>query len=94
MSNEIKVGDWTLTETGVARLRTMSAIARVNRARLQRFAVECCEILGVDPATDAIARDMAEEIVLHGTPVMEVVAKLHRHLTNKEGDENDRSHKV
>jgi tetrahydromethanopterin S-methyltransferase subunit B len=44
------------------------------------MAAECCEILGIDPTTDSVARDIAEEIVLHGTPVEEVVAKLQRHL--------------
>jgi tetrahydromethanopterin S-methyltransferase subunit B len=44
------------------------------------MAAECCEILGMDLTTDTIARDIAEEIVLHGTPVEEVVAKLQRHL--------------
>jgi hypothetical protein len=80
MSNEIKVGDWTITPEGLNRLCGLAIIASLDRARLHRMAAECCEILGIDPTTDSIAKDIAEEIVLHGTPVDEVVAKLQRHL--------------
>jgi hypothetical protein len=80
MSNEIKVGDWTLTERGAHRLNEIHRTANGLREMLSRRAVECCEILGIDSTTDTIARDIAEEIVLHGTPVDEVLAKLQRHL--------------
>jgi hypothetical protein len=78
--NEIKVGDWTITPTAIQRLHEIHATANGLREMLDRRAVECCEILGIDPTTDSVARDIAEEIVLHGTPVDEVVAKLQRHL--------------
>jgi len=80
MSNEIKVGDWTITREGVKRLKGLHISADWDRAMLQDDAKQCCEILGIDPTTDSVARDIAEEIVLHGTPVEEVVAKLQRHL--------------
>ena len=80
MSNEIKVGDWTLTEAGTNRLYGLAVIADMDRKRLQFMATECCEILGIDPTTDSVARDICEEIVLHGTPVDEVIERLQRHL--------------
>jgi predicted alpha-1,6-mannanase (GH76 family) len=80
MSNEIKVGDWTVTEAGINRLNERSRNAGLLKDVLSSYASECCEILGIDPTTDSVAHDIAEEIVLHGTPVDEVVAKLQRHL--------------
>jgi hypothetical protein len=80
MSNEIKVGDWTLTERGAHRLNEIHRTANGLREMLSRRAVECCEILGIDPQADSVARDICEEIVLHGTPVSEVINKLQRHL--------------
>ena len=80
MSNEIKVGDWTLTEAGLRSLNAMHKRAEILRSRIDRRAVKCCQILGIDPTTDSVARDIAEEIGLHGTPVEEVIAKLQRHL--------------
>ena len=80
MSNEIKVGDWTVTETGINRLTICYRNGNWSRGRLKDEAKRCCEILGIDPTTDSVARDIAEEIVLHGTPVDEVIAKLQRHL--------------
>jgi hypothetical protein len=80
MSNEIKVGDWTITEAGLASLATIHLDGYWLRHRMKRMAAECAEILGIDPTTDTVARDICEEIVLHGTPVDEVVAKLQRHL--------------
>jgi hypothetical protein len=78
--NEIKVGEWTLTEPGIGQLHAMRAYAEYMRSTINEMAVQCVYILGIDPTTDTIARDICEEIVLHGTPVEEVVAKLQRHL--------------
>jgi tetrahydromethanopterin S-methyltransferase subunit B len=50
------------------------------RRRIDEMAVQCCYSLRIDPTTDSVAKDIAEEIVLHGTPVDEVIAKLQRHL--------------
>jgi hypothetical protein len=80
--NEIKVGDWTITPEGLNRLCGLAIIASLDRARLHRMAAECCEILNIDATTDTVARDICEEIVFHGTPVDEVVAKLQRHLAS------------
>jgi hypothetical protein len=80
MSNEIKVGDWTLTATAIRWLNDMHSDACETRGNLEEDAKECCSILGIDPTTDSVARDICEEIVLHGTPVDEVIAKLQRHL--------------
>ena len=80
MSNEIKVGDWTLTQHGIDRLEDLGVRSRIARKVAERTCRECCEILGVDPTTESVARDICEEIVLHGTPVDEVIAKLQRHL--------------
>jgi hypothetical protein len=80
MSNEIKVGDWTVTREAINELGCLHQSGRTLSRKLSRFAKECCSILGIDPTTDTIARDICEEIVLHGTPVDEVVAKLQRHL--------------
>jgi hypothetical protein len=80
MSNEIKVGDWTVTEARLANLATIHLDGYWLRHRMKRMAAECAAILGIDPTTDSVARDICEEIVLHGTPVDEVVAKLQRHL--------------
>jgi hypothetical protein len=80
MSNEIKVGDWTLTESGKYRLQSIRIVAEILQETLGNLSAECCEILGIDATTDSTARDICEEIVLHGTPVDEVVAKLQRHL--------------
>jgi tetrahydromethanopterin S-methyltransferase subunit B len=54
--------------------------ASLERKTMVAMAMECAAILGIDPTTDSVARDIAEEIVMHGTPVDEVVAKLQRHL--------------
>jgi hypothetical protein len=78
--NEIKVGDWTITPTAIQRLHEIHATANGLREMLDRRAVECCEILGIDATTDSVARDICEEIVLIGYSVDEVVAKLQRHL--------------
>ena len=80
MSNEIKVGDWTITPRAIRWLNDMHSDACETRGNLEEDAKECCSILGIDPQADSTARDIAEEIVLHGTPVDEVVAKLRRHL--------------
>ena len=80
MSNEIKVGDWTLTREATNELQCLHQSGRTLSRKLSRFAKECCSILGIDPTTDSVARDICEEIVLHGTPVDEVVAKLKKHL--------------
>jgi hypothetical protein len=78
--NEIKVGDWTITEAGKKELNILHGCGGVNRQLVEKMGRECCEILGIDPQADSVARDIAEEIVMHGTPVEEVVAKLQRHL--------------
>jgi len=78
--NEIEVGGWTITPTRLCRLEKLRGDAVWLQHRINHMATECCEILGIDPATDSVARDIAEEIVLHGTPVDEVIAKLQRHL--------------
>jgi hypothetical protein len=80
MSNEIKVGDWKVTHTGMRILHDAHAAGESLRRNLANRASQCVEILGIDPTTDSTACDIAEEIVLHGTPVEEVVAKLQRHL--------------
>jgi hypothetical protein len=80
MSNETKVGDWTLTAAGKSRLERLRGDAVWLQHRINHIATECCEILSVDPTTDSVAKDIAEEIALHGTPVDEVIAKLQRHL--------------
>jgi len=80
MSNEIKVGDWTITAYNIRRLRDLRAASKIAGILQSNRASECCEIFGIDPTADSVARDIAEEIVLHGTPVEEVVAKLQRHL--------------
>jgi hypothetical protein len=80
MSNEIKVGDWTVTYAGMRILHDAHAAGESLRRNLANRASQCVEILGMDLTTDSVARDIAEEIVLHGTPVEEVVAKLQRHL--------------
>jgi hypothetical protein len=78
--NEIKVGNWTLTQHEIDRLEDLSVRSRVARKVAERTCRECCWIFGIDPTADSVARDICEEIVLHGTPVEEVVAKLQRHL--------------
>jgi hypothetical protein len=80
MSNEIKVGDWKVTHTGMRILHDAHAAGESLRRNLANRASQCVEILGMDLTTDTIARDICEEIVLYGTPVDEVVAKLQRHL--------------
>lgn len=80
MSNEIKVGDWTLTREGMTELHSCHATANWLREKTSRESRRCCEVLGVNPYADSVAKDICEEIVLHGTPVAEVVAKLQRHL--------------
>jgi hypothetical protein len=80
MSNEIKVGDCTIATYGIRRLRDLRAASKIAGILQSNRASECCEILGIDPTTDSVARDICEEIVLHGTPVDEVIAKLQRHL--------------
>jgi hypothetical protein len=69
-----------ITEHKTTRLKRWHRIAADNRNWLAEAAAGCCEILGVDPTTDSVAKDICEEIVLHGTPVDEVIAKLQRHL--------------
>ena len=78
--NEIKVGDWTVTETGLTMLGRIHIAASLERKTMVAMAMECAAILGIDPTTDSVARDICEEIVLHGTPVDEVIARLQRHL--------------
>ena len=80
VSNEINVGDWTLTAASLSELQDLSAASFIVRGRLERLAGRCCQLLGIDPTTDSVARDICEEIVLHGTPVSEVINKLQRHL--------------
>jgi hypothetical protein len=78
--NEIKVGDWTITEAGMQRLIGIRIAAGILREAVGNLASDCREILCGDSDCDSTADDIAEEIVLHGTPVEEVVAKLQRHL--------------
>lgn len=87
MSNEIKVGDWTLTEAGLQRLGSIHTFSVILQGSLGKVATECCEILGIDPTTDSVAKDICEEIVLHGTPVAEAIAKLQKHLEQSNGQD-------
>ena len=80
--NEIKVGDWTITPRAIRWLNDMHRDACETRDNLKEDAKDCCDILGIDPTADSVARDICEEIVLHGTPVDEVIAKLQRHLAS------------
>ena len=86
MSNEIKVGDWTITESGIGQLHGMRAYAEYMRSTVNEMAVQCCESLGIDPRADSVAKDICEEIVFHGTDVDVVIAKLQRHLASREND--------
>jgi hypothetical protein len=76
MSNEIKA----LAATQRGDLHSIHATANWLRDRLAGEAARCCRILGIDATTDSVARDICEEIVLYGTSVDEVIAKLQRHL--------------
>jgi hypothetical protein len=81
MSNEIKVGDWTITEAGIKQLESIHTNAEYMRRRVNEMAIQCCAIIGIDNHPEnSVARDIAEEIVMHGTPVDEVIARLQRHL--------------
>ena len=80
MSNEIKVGEWTLTPIGIGELNALHRRGCALRQEIDRIAPWACQFFGIDPTTDSVARDIAEEIVLHGTPVDEVIKKLQRHL--------------
>ena len=82
MSNEIKVGDWTVTDEAIKRLRWIFDNCEIHRRLIAAYGAECCDLFGIDATTDSVARDICEEIVLHGTPVEEVVAKLQRHLAS------------
>jgi hypothetical protein len=78
--SEIKVGEWTVSLDDAIRLEAISVYSKSAMRIKERRCRECCTILGIDPTTDSVAKDIAEEIVLHGTPVDEVIAKLQRHL--------------
>jgi hypothetical protein len=82
MSNEIKVGDWTITPTGFNSLENLHAEANRIRNRMDSMAVECCEILGIDPAGCSLAKDFAEAIVLESVPPMEAIGNIKRHLAS------------
>lgn len=78
--SEIKVGDWTLTAMQRGDLAACHGNGNWLREKMNEQSRQCCEILGIDPTTDSVAKDIAEEIVLHGTPVDEAIAKLQKHL--------------
>ena len=80
MSNTYLIGDRLVTPSEVADLRSLHARAFSLREQLEQLAERSCEILGIDPAGCSLAKDFAEEIVLTGTPVDEVIAKLQKHL--------------
>jgi hypothetical protein len=80
MSNEIKVGDLTLTPEAIDQLERHRNYAGWLRSQICKQAKKCCLQFRIDPETDSVAKDICEEIVLHGTPVDEVIAKLQRHL--------------
>ena len=80
MSNEVKVGDWTVTEAGLGRLNDLHAIAFNWQQQLELFATECCDILGIDAAGCSLAKDFAEEIVLQGVPVDEAIRNIQQYL--------------
>ena len=80
MSNEIKVGDWTLTPTGINSLENLHSEANRLRNRMDMMAIECCEILGIDAAGCSLAKDFAEAIVLESVPVDEAIRNIQRHL--------------
>jgi hypothetical protein len=85
MSNEIKVGDWTITEAGLDRLDAMHARAHNWHDELEGYAVECCEILGIDPTGCSLAKDFAEAIVLESVPPMEAIGNIKRHFALEGG---------
>ena len=78
--SEINVGDWTLTPTAIEKLGLLKIAGDDLRRLKAAYAGSCCELIGSDPTADSVARDIAEEIVLHGTPVDEVIEKLKKHL--------------
>ena len=80
MSNESKARYWAVSLDDSIRLEAISTYSKSAMRIKERRCVECCQILGIDPTTDSVARDIAEEIVLHGTRVEDVIAKLQRHL--------------
>ncbi len=84
MSNEVKVGDWTVTEAGIKRLNERRRNAELLKGVVSSYASECCEILGIDPTTDSLAKDFAEEIVLSGTPVDEAIRNIQAHLQGRD----------
>ena len=80
VKGEIKVGDRTITEADLQELHANHTAASAMKDAIALMATECCEIFGIDPHADSVARDIAEEIVLHGTPVAEVIERLQKRL--------------
>jgi hypothetical protein len=80
VKGEIKVGDLTLTQAAIGELTEACERGKWLRLQLCVKAIECCEILGIDPDVDSVAKDIAEEIVLHGTSVAEVIERLQKRL--------------
>ncbi|TWU22486.1 hypothetical protein Pla52o_35430 [Novipirellula galeiformis] len=73
-----------LDQYSTARLLRIQALAEEHRKFLDQLAAECCQIFGIDPASDSNEASWCRDIVDHGTPPDVVIDRL---LSNRERDE-------
>lgn len=78
MGNTKLIGERLLTPSEYAELKAIHARAFAVREQLEALAERSCELLGIDPAGCSLAKDFAEEIVLHGTPPMQAIRNIQR----------------
>lgn len=69
-----KCGDKDLSPADHASLRRLQQLGFKYREQMEACVVECCEILGMDPAIESVASD----IVNHGTPPAAAIEMINR----------------
>ena len=76
------------------RLQQIHDHATHYRDQMDGLATEACELLGVNPDVDCDERDIAYELVDHGTSVSDVLKQLSEHRQLKIRSPRDDSNRV
>lgn len=75
----LAIGDRLITRANLVELNRIFTRGLEISEERDKLAIRCCEILGVGPSAESVAKDFAEEIVLFATTPHEAIANLQKH---------------
>jgi hypothetical protein len=76
----LEIGNHLITRANLIELNQIFVRGLQMTEEMDAMASRCCEILGVDPSAESLAKDFAEEIALFATPPHEAIRNLQQHL--------------